>query len=169
MFIFALVKFCKESVQTYEMTRQWLPNRYINLLVRESFLYFLAYVSLCPLFTSPNNFLTSFPPADRYLLYNIDFDVITLGSNNLQLLGLTMDMLSYVSLFTLCPRFILSVRELYILDSRRYWSGESGIDTGFGFEGQSPSSVMFEDAEADALSERALEMQAVVNDDGSSK
>lgn len=95
--------------------------------------------------------------------------MITLGSNNLQLLGLTMDMLSYVSLFTLCPRFILSVRELYILDSRRYWSGESGIDTGFGFEGQSPSSVMFEDAEADALSERALEMQAVVNDDGSSK
>ena len=44
MFVLALAQFTMQSLQAYRMTKQWLPNRYISLLVREGVLYFLAYV-----------------------------------------------------------------------------------------------------------------------------
>ncbi|KAF8452686.1 hypothetical protein L210DRAFT_2051728 [Boletus edulis BED1] len=44
VFFFALIRFVSEAFQTFKATKQWVLNRYISLLVRESVLYFLAYV-----------------------------------------------------------------------------------------------------------------------------
>ena len=43
-FILSLAQFVIQSRQTYRVTKQWQPNQYISLLVREGVLYFLAYV-----------------------------------------------------------------------------------------------------------------------------
>ena len=51
-----------------------------------------------------------------------------------------MTMLATIVMFILSPRFIISVRELYV-DNLLRMSGESmGVDTGFGI-GKSPSSL----------------------------
>ncbi|KAF8558549.1 hypothetical protein OG21DRAFT_1070684 [Imleria badia] len=128
MFILSLVRFFMDSFQMYRTTRQWLPSRYINLLVRESIIYFSA-----------------------HLLYTTNSAVIIFESNIV--LVLIVSMLSNVSLFTLCPRFIISVRELYVRDSQRHWRWESEIDTGFGVSGQS---------RATETVERPREMQVMV-------
>ncbi|KAF8558548.1 hypothetical protein OG21DRAFT_1503924 [Imleria badia] len=48
-------------------------------------------------------------------------------------------------------------------DAQRYWQANSGIDTAFGFSGQSRSTLKFANAEAGTLPESALEMpQAVI-------
>ena len=39
-----IVQFVIQSRQMYRVTRQWQPNRYMVLLVREGILYFFAYV-----------------------------------------------------------------------------------------------------------------------------
>lgn len=66
------------------------------------------------------------------------------------------DVLSFILLFVLSPRFIMSVRELYEHDSRRGGQRGSGlgIDSGFGLSGQLRSygatgmpSIMFAEAE----------------------
>lgn len=46
MFTLAVVRFCVELFQTYKATGEWQANRYLNLLVKEGILYFLAYVRL---------------------------------------------------------------------------------------------------------------------------
>lgn len=157
MFIFALVRFFNESLQMYRATRQWLPSRYLNLLVRESVLYFLAYVSHHPLHLTQ---LMWFAALDRHFLYTMNSAVLTFEISDFALSAVAITMLSYISLFTLCPRFIISVRELYVRGSQRYWEGQSGIDTGFGFGGQSGSSIRFANGEMDTilLSERASNM-----------
>ena len=52
--ILGIVQFVIQSRQMYRVTRQWQPNRYMVLLVREGILYFFAYVlfPLC-LYSSP--------------------------------------------------------------------------------------------------------------------
>lgn len=45
MFILAVARLCMDSYREYKATKQWKANLYINLLVREGVLYFLAYVS----------------------------------------------------------------------------------------------------------------------------
>ena len=41
--ILGIVQFVIQSRQMYRVTRQWQPNRYMVLLVREGILYFFAY------------------------------------------------------------------------------------------------------------------------------
>lgn len=77
----------------------------------------------------------------------------SLDLNNGGALSLAMDMLSYILLFTLSPRFIISVREMYTRDTQRFWDGTSGIDTGFG-SGRQPSEVRFAHTGVDISGER---------------
>ena len=70
-----------------------------------------------------------------------------------------LGILEYVLVFTLSPRFILSIRELYARDvqGRR---GE-GIDTGFGLStgrGAGRSAIMFVDVEQNEESEHVEEV-----------
>lgn len=77
---------------------------------------------------------------------------------NLGVLGMVMEMLSSIALFTLSPRFILSVRELYIRDAQRQRQTNSGVDTGFGLSGLSRSIISFANREGDTLQESAVEL-----------
>ncbi|KAG9315418.1 hypothetical protein JVU11DRAFT_4571 [Chiua virens] len=104
----AIVQFAWESLQMYHATKQWKLNRYIKLLVQQGILHFLAIVLLNlidELFKTGNIPGTGW----QYILACI---------------------LEYVPVFTLTPRFIIMIREMYAHDvqGRR----GSGIDTGFG-------------------------------------
>ena len=46
--ILAVIQTLKQSVKMYRATKQWQPNRYMPLLVRDGVLYFLVYVFLHP-------------------------------------------------------------------------------------------------------------------------
>ena len=46
MCILVAAQFVRDSLQMYQATRTWQLNRYMNLLVRDGFLYFLVYVPL---------------------------------------------------------------------------------------------------------------------------
>ncbi|KAG8216188.1 hypothetical protein J3R82DRAFT_8212 [Butyriboletus roseoflavus] len=45
LLILAVARLCTESYQSYKATRQWQVNRYLNILVRDGVLYFIAYVA----------------------------------------------------------------------------------------------------------------------------
>ena len=44
MCLFVIIKFVKESLQMYKVTKRWELNRYMKLLVREGMFYFLTCV-----------------------------------------------------------------------------------------------------------------------------
>jgi len=50
LLILALIPTLKQLAEVYRATKQWQPNKYIQLLMREGFLYFLVYVSPFQLF-----------------------------------------------------------------------------------------------------------------------
>ena len=95
---------------------------------------------------------------NRHFLYTFDSAVIASDFSFGDVSGLVITLLSYVSLFTLCPRFILSVRELYACDGQRHYQWESTIDTGFGVSGQSRANTEI----GTLLVQRPLEMQVMV-------
>ena len=45
LFTLVVVKFARESFQMHRVTGKWQLNKYLHILLREGFLYFLAYVS----------------------------------------------------------------------------------------------------------------------------
>ncbi|KAG8212945.1 hypothetical protein J3R82DRAFT_11307 [Butyriboletus roseoflavus] len=108
MCTFAIVRFVRESLQMYRVTKQWYPNRYMNLLVKEGILYFFA-----------------------ILLFNL-IDVLTYAEvipvETWQMIMLVFA--EYVPMYALTPRFITSMRELYARDVQGKRGG--GIDTAFG-------------------------------------
>ncbi|KAG9311422.1 hypothetical protein JVU11DRAFT_8535 [Chiua virens] len=92
----------------YRATKEWQLNRYINLLVKQGILYFVA------------NFLLNF--------------VNLLGdTGKKQVTGqqeVLTNIFEFVPVFTLTPRFIMSIRELYADDVQGRRRGLT--DTGFG-------------------------------------
>ena len=48
LLMLAVITTFKESVVLYKVTKQWQPNRYMQLFVKDGILYFVAYVSLSP-------------------------------------------------------------------------------------------------------------------------
>ncbi|KAG9310095.1 hypothetical protein JVU11DRAFT_9706 [Chiua virens] len=107
MCILVAAQYARHSRQMYRAQRTWQPNKYISLLVRDSLLYFLVTL--------------------LYTLLNL------LGLMNLIPLGWTTQVLMAVAnipLYTLTPRFVLNVRELYACDVEGH--GGRDIDTGFG-------------------------------------
>ncbi|KIJ07075.1 hypothetical protein PAXINDRAFT_103107 [Paxillus involutus ATCC 200175] len=79
----AVAKFVRESLDMHKAIKQWQPNRYLELLTRESVLYFIA-----------------------YLVYNVASLIGNIGTAHI-VLGVAASLLPYI----LAPRFILSVRE----------------------------------------------------------
>ena len=88
----------KESVEMYEATKQWQPNRYMQQFVRDGIIYFLMYVTPFP--PSPTHWdqhnsrvptqkLTTcyFPRTTRHALYNIN---VALLENNLTISSTSM-------------------------------------------------------------------------------
>ncbi|KAN0092667.1 hypothetical protein V8E55_003451, partial [Tylopilus felleus] len=102
--VLAVVQSVRQALQMYRATKQWQLDRYMNMLVTQGLLYFFAMFlfSLLTIF-----FVTDATPAEGW------------------------ETLQFVPIFTLTPRFIIKVRELYARDiqGRRC----EGIDTGFGW------------------------------------
>ncbi|KAN0094441.1 hypothetical protein V8E55_002728 [Tylopilus felleus] len=107
MCILVAAKFARHSLQMYQTTRKWEMNIYMRLLIRDSLLYFLV-----TLFYSLVNMLGI-------------LGIIPLGWVTQVLMAATN-----VPLYTLTPRFVMNVRELYALDSEGL--RDRDIDTGFG-------------------------------------
>ena len=48
MCLLAIIRFIRESLQMYRVTKQFEISRYLSLLTRDGILYFLVYVTPCP-------------------------------------------------------------------------------------------------------------------------
>lgn len=53
LFILAVIQTVKQSVQMYRATKQWQPNKYMQLLARDGVSYFIMYVSIFHFPSSP--------------------------------------------------------------------------------------------------------------------
>ena len=125
MCLLVTTQFVRQSFQLHKVAKRWQLNGYVNLFAREGMLYFLAYVHISTLL---------FQPVHSRLIY-CDCSTLLFGLVNVLVLGgnvpttgwraLPIGILEYVPVFTLTPRFILSMRALYH-DAR-------DIDTEFGF------------------------------------
>ncbi|KAF8124714.1 hypothetical protein EV363DRAFT_1435185 [Boletus edulis] len=131
----AIIQFVRQSLQMYRVTKQWQLNQYMHLLVKQGVFYFLAYVSVPIL-------------SHRILRWPL----------------IPLFILETVPVYTLGPRFIISIRELYARDvqGRR----GSGIDTGFGLSlsshGAEETGVVFADVEWNEGMEDVDEVQREV-------
>ncbi|KAF8135063.1 hypothetical protein EV363DRAFT_1322397 [Boletus edulis] len=104
--LLGIVQVVKQSLQMYRATKAWQVNRYMALLVKQGMLSFLA-----------------------ILLFNLVNVLYLFGKAPIggwQLLLLVA--LEYVPIYTLTPRFILSMREMYARNTQK----PEGIDTAFG-------------------------------------
>ncbi|KAF8126711.1 hypothetical protein EV363DRAFT_560283 [Boletus edulis] len=106
--ILAVSQTLKQSFEMYKATMQWQPNRYMRKLVGDGIIYFFVNV-----------------------LYQIDylFALVVAPTNNPALFHTFL----YIIFYTLIPRFIIGIRELY--DHGIH--GGFHIDNGFGVVFQS--------------------------------
>ncbi|KAF8119164.1 hypothetical protein EV363DRAFT_1593394 [Boletus edulis] len=123
--IFAVSQTLKQSFEIYKATKQWQPNRYMQKLVGDGILYFIAYVPVSPSFLSG---ALSFN-----VLYQI-FDVLSFTQTQYNTAAsILLATFPYIIFYTLIPRFIIGIRELYDRDTH----GRFHIDTGFGVRSRS--------------------------------
>ncbi|KAF8126625.1 hypothetical protein EV363DRAFT_1298648 [Boletus edulis] len=91
----AAIQTLKQSVEMYQVTKQWNPNQYMQLLVKDGILYFVV---------------------------NTIFNITTaIPTNTIPLLFILS--LSYVSIIPLMPQFIISVREFHDHKHHGQWEG----------------------------------------------
>ncbi|KAF8126713.1 hypothetical protein EV363DRAFT_1173837 [Boletus edulis] len=142
--IFAVSQTLKQSFEMYKATKQWQPNRYMQKLVGDGIIYFIVYVLISLYPSCPSTFacapdtsillqiltMKMFAPTYRNVLYQV-FGVLR-PSNDIATIPLTILLL--ITFYTLIPRFIIGIRELYACDIRR---GRFHIDTGFGMQSRS--------------------------------
>ncbi|KAF9225017.1 hypothetical protein BS17DRAFT_779452 [Gyrodon lividus] len=83
--ILAVKQFARHSLQLRRSTKQWRPNRFMELFARESILYFIA-----------------------HLVYNAASLVGNCGPAHT-----VLSMVSSIIPYALAPRFIISVRQLH--------------------------------------------------------
>ncbi|KAF8126709.1 hypothetical protein EV363DRAFT_1523971 [Boletus edulis] len=107
--ILAVSQTLKQSFEMYKATKQWQPNRYMQKLVGDGILYFIVNI-----------------------LYQINY-VLTSAAVPTNNVPVFLSPFLYVAFYTLIPRFIISIRELYDHDIR----GRFHIDTGFGVRSRS--------------------------------
>ena len=50
LLVLALTQTLKQSIQMYKATKQWQPNQYMKLFVRDGIIYFFMYVNCSLLF-----------------------------------------------------------------------------------------------------------------------
>ncbi|KAF8126825.1 hypothetical protein EV363DRAFT_1585801 [Boletus edulis] len=103
MCLLVIYHFLEQSYQTYIATKQWKLNQYIHLIVHQGILYFII------------NFL--------YVIIIKDLFTIPMAPTVQAILATILDILIY----TLNPRFILSIRELHAHALHGQW-----VDAGFG-------------------------------------
>ncbi|KAF8126694.1 hypothetical protein EV363DRAFT_1267891 [Boletus edulis] len=104
LLMLALFQTLKQSIDLFKATKQWQPNRYMQKLAKDGIFYFVV-----------------------NMLYQINDVLNTVGSPT-NTAALLLDTFVYITFYTLIPRFIISIRELYDQDVR----GRFHIDTGFG-------------------------------------
>jgi len=123
-----VIQFTARSAQMYRATKQWQLGPFVNLLIVEGVVYFLA-----------------------ILMWNLVNTLYAFG----HLSGdgpsyVVLSLLEVIPIATLTPRFILSMRELY---ARSVHGGRAdNIDTGFGLAtlsdpGMSGSTMVFAESE----------------------
>ena len=151
--IFATIRFVQQSFQMYAETKQWQLNRYMNLLVREGVAYFFAFVLS---YSSPpkltNQILIELMVCDSFLLRGMINILFATGKIPTQYWQTSLlYIIEYVPMWTLTPRFIMNIRELYA-------QGEhvNGIDTGFGLVSvsdyvRSRTEIIFAEEETEGL------------------
>ncbi|KAN0093036.1 hypothetical protein V8E55_003820 [Tylopilus felleus] len=110
LFMLAVIQTIKQSVGMFKATKQWKPNKYMQQLVTDGFLYFLVYL-----------FLNIGSMLENALTYTI-----------------IVDMVSFMVVIPMMPRFIISMRELYDRDCCSRWKG---IDSRFGVLSQPAAST----------------------------
>ncbi|KAF8414595.1 hypothetical protein L210DRAFT_3591477 [Boletus edulis BED1] len=101
LLILAVFQTVKQSFQMYRATKQWQPNRYMHQLAGDGILYFFA---------------------------SIVVDIVGAFGGVPANAGNSLDASLSILFYTLIPRFIISIRELYDRDTR----GRLHVDTGFG-------------------------------------
>ncbi|KAF8549548.1 hypothetical protein OG21DRAFT_1525736 [Imleria badia] len=123
MCVLAIVEFVRQSLQMYHVTKQWQLNRYMRLLVRQGILYFFA-----------------------FFLYSL---IDLLGVSGKIPAGgwqpILLFILEVVPMYTLTPRLIISIRELYARDVLGARGG--GVDSGFGLLSHGGTAVVFADVQ----------------------
>ena len=127
LFVLVVTQFLRGAFQMHRATQKWEFNRYVNLLIREGLLYFLVYVE--PVFPA-RTMIHNMPIRSVFnnlvnLLGNFRVQTAVVGWSS-QLLFV----IANVPLYILTPRFVLNIRELYMLDSQGRLQRD--IDTGFG-------------------------------------
>lgn len=87
------------------------------------------------------------------MLYSIDFGQTSPGY--------VMEMLSFVLMFTLAPRFIMNVRELH--QCNVIYRQDMGLDTGFGLSSRAlaVSAIRFSDSGTFGIAEGDVELRPV--------
>lgn len=123
-----MAKFMRDSFQMYRATQKLQLNRYVSLLVRDGLLYFLVYVPSLNLLVKLINSLDGVMVSTFfYTLTNMLGMLGTIPAGWVtQMLMVAAD----VPVYTLTPRFVMNIRELYVLDLQGRCGGD--IDTGFG-------------------------------------
>jgi len=113
LFALAVTQTLKQLIVFYRATKVWQPNQFMEQLVRDGIFYFTMNV-----------------------VFNIAV-ALEFQPNWNDILILLLNVLSFIALCPLVPRFILSLRELYDCDIDGRWGG---IDTAFGGSSQPLSS-----------------------------
>ena len=138
---FAVIQVLKQSFEMYKATKQWQPNKYLQQLVTDGFIYFLVYVFLfytLSIATRKYQELTTWTSVFR--CRNVFYNTIALTQFGRVAIDSTavlfLSTLSYIFIDVMSPRFIISIRELYDRDLHGRWNG---IDSGFGVLSQAVS------------------------------
>ncbi|KAF8414725.1 hypothetical protein L210DRAFT_3590814, partial [Boletus edulis BED1] len=92
----------------YKVTNQWQPNRYMQKLVKDGVFYFIVNV-----------------------FYQI-IDLVNITGLPVGITYIFLEAFISIAFYTLIPRLVISIRELYDRDIR----GRLHIDTGFGVVSQ---------------------------------
>jgi len=109
--ILAVSQALKQSFEMYKATKQWQPNRYMQKMMGDGILYFVV-----------------------NMLYQV-VSVLngTVRAQQIIIPSILTTVYLCTTLYTLIPRFIIGIRELYDRDIH----GRFHIDTGFGIRSRS--------------------------------
>ena len=143
MCLLVVIQCAREALQMYKARRNFRMNRYMNLLVREGMIYFLAYVNISTFIFHPDKLMANI--ADSILTFALVNVLVNAG--DVPMIGwraILAGVMNYIPAYTLSPRFILSLRRLYARDVRGGLG--SDIDTAFGLTslpGAGASAIVF--------------------------
>jgi len=125
LLVLAISRTLKQSIEIYKTTKQWQPNRYMKLFVKDGMLFFI--LSMLTLSAFIRSMFTTLQSTPKILVQS----------------------LSYLYYGPFIPRLVIGVREL--CDQELHGHAQ-GIDTEFGIVSQSTSSentamsaIVFED------------------------